>query len=54
MLNFREGNDSFKRHVDPSLLICELPWLSDIREASSSLVSCDLALPLQDIHDGIF
>ncbi|KAG2151443.1 P-loop containing nucleoside triphosphate hydrolase protein [Suillus clintonianus] len=33
---FHGGNDSFKRHVDPSLLICELPWLSNIREASSS------------------
>ncbi|KAG2029567.1 SNF2 family N-terminal domain-containing protein, partial [Suillus americanus] len=35
-LNFQGASDSFKRHADPSLLICELPWLSDIREASSS------------------
>ncbi|KAG1748578.1 midasin [Suillus lakei] len=37
-LNFHGGSDSFKRHVDPSLLICELPWLSDIREALSSSI----------------
>ncbi|KAG1818477.1 uncharacterized protein BJ212DRAFT_1479486 [Suillus subaureus] len=35
-LNFQGGSDSPKRHADPSLLICELPWLSGIREASSS------------------
>ncbi|KAG2125128.1 hypothetical protein DEU56DRAFT_962919 [Suillus clintonianus] len=35
--NFHGGSVSFKRHTDPSLLICELPWLSGIREASLSL-----------------
>ncbi|KAG0703770.1 P-loop containing nucleoside triphosphate hydrolase protein [Suillus ampliporus] len=35
-LNSYGGDVSFKRHVDPSLIICELPWLVDIREASSS------------------
>ncbi|KAG2364226.1 hypothetical protein BDR07DRAFT_1608254 [Suillus spraguei] len=33
-LNFHEDSNSFKRHADPSLLICELPWLSNIRETS--------------------
>ncbi|KAG1742325.1 P-loop containing nucleoside triphosphate hydrolase protein [Suillus paluster] len=35
-LNFDGGGVSFKRYVDPSLLICELPWLCNIREASTS------------------
>ncbi|KAG1882661.1 hypothetical protein F4604DRAFT_1986326 [Suillus subluteus] len=44
-LNFQGGNDSFKRHADPSLLICELPWLSDIREALSSSSSSSSIIP---------
>ncbi|KAG2155783.1 uncharacterized protein EDB93DRAFT_1101572 [Suillus bovinus] len=38
-LNFHGSSDSYKRHANPSLLICELPLLSDIRQASSSTVS---------------
>ncbi|KAG1851990.1 hypothetical protein C8R48DRAFT_836267 [Suillus tomentosus] len=36
--NFQGNNNSLKRYASPSLLICELLWLSDIREASSSTV----------------